>query len=128
MTLLMSMSMWTIWQYEQTANQKVHAITCSYFCLNIFSVLLCNISVNQQSFLKSKYLVSIRTNMRAIPAVKSLLFYHHVSYRKHLSVDRTLQEVNIYEQRKYEVQHLLKKKCLDSWNLRLVNCYYKYTK
>jgi hypothetical protein len=28
-------------------------------------------------------------------------FYHHVSYRKHASVDRTLQEVNIYEQRKY---------------------------
>jgi hypothetical protein len=32
----------------------------------------------------------------------------------HASVDRTLQEVNIYEQRKYEIQHLLKKKCLDS--------------
>jgi hypothetical protein len=47
------------WQCEQTANQKVHAITCSYFCLNIFSVVLCNISVTQQSFLKSKYLVSI---------------------------------------------------------------------
>ena len=27
---------------------------CSYFCLNIFSVVLCNISVNQQSFWKSK--------------------------------------------------------------------------
>jgi hypothetical protein len=36
---------------------------CSYFCLNIVSVVLCNISVNQQSFLKSKYLVSIRTNI-----------------------------------------------------------------
>jgi hypothetical protein len=37
--------------------------TCSYFCLNIFSVVLCNMSVNQQSFLKSNYLVSITTNI-----------------------------------------------------------------
>jgi hypothetical protein len=36
-------------------NQKVHAITCSYFYLNICSVVLCNISVNQQSFIKSKW-------------------------------------------------------------------------
>ena len=49
----------------------------------------------------------------AIPVVKSLLFLP--SRFIHASVDRTLQEVNIYEQRKYEVQqHLLKKKCLDS--------------
>jgi hypothetical protein len=48
---------WMIWW--------IHAIMCFYFCLNIFSVVLCNISVNQQSFLKSKYLVSIRTDIDA---------------------------------------------------------------
>jgi hypothetical protein len=37
--------------------------TCSYFCLNIFSVVLCNISVNQQSFLKKNHIFSIHQKM-----------------------------------------------------------------
>jgi hypothetical protein len=45
-----------------------------------------------------------------IPVVKSLLFLP--SRFIHASADRTLQEVNIYEQRKYEVQHLFKKHAL----------------
>jgi hypothetical protein len=52
-------------------------------------------------------------------------FYYHVSYRKHASVDRTLQEVNIYEQRKYEVQHLIKKEL--SWFLKPATCSYKFS-
>jgi hypothetical protein len=97
----------------------VHAIMCFYFCLNIFSVVLCNISVNQQSFLKIKYLVQLE---RAIPVVKSLLFLP--SRFIHASADRTLQEVNIYEQRKYEVQHLLKKM---PWFLKPATCSYKFS-
>ena len=46
---------------------------------------------------------SVSSIYRIILVVKPLLFYHHVSYRKHASVDRILQEVNIYEKRKYEV-------------------------
>ena len=37
-----------------------------------------------------------------------------ITFHTCIMVDRTLQEVTIYEQKKYEVQHLLKKKSLDS--------------
>jgi hypothetical protein len=57
---------------------------------------------------------------RAIPAVKSLLFYHHVSYIKHSSVDRTLQEVNIWTKEIWGTTPVKKEM---PWFLKPATCY-----
>jgi hypothetical protein len=60
---------------------------------------------------------------RAIPVVKLLLFFYHHVYRKHASVDRTLQKVNITK----EIWGTTPVKKERFWSLKPVTCSYKFS-